>query len=93
MFLYVVDFCDWQPPANSARIISGGILILQLDDCVGDTSVLEARRMEYAPLFADKSDPYFGVGRYVRPIDSSFRLWLHEGAADGSSCDRCNHHT
>jgi len=46
MLPHVVDFCDWQPPANSARIISGGILTLQLDDGVGDTSVLEARRME-----------------------------------------------
>jgi hypothetical protein len=64
-----------------------------LDDGVGDTSVLQARRMEYALLVADMSNPYFGVGRYVRPIDSSFRFWLHEGAADGSSFGRCNQRT
>jgi len=44
---------------------------MQLDDGVGDTSVLQARRMEYALLAADMSNPYFGVGRYVRPIDLS----------------------
>jgi hypothetical protein len=29
------------------------------------------------PLVAHISNPYFGVGRYVRPIDSSLRFWLN----------------
>jgi hypothetical protein len=70
VFRRVVDFCDQQPPANSAPIIAGVILTLQLDEGVGDTAVFKAGRMGYAPLFADMSNPYFGIDRYVRPIDS-----------------------
>src|ERR1700678_2604400 len=38
-------------------------------------------------------NPYFGVGRYVRLIDSSLHFWLNRGAADGSNCEHCDHRT
>jgi catechol 2,3-dioxygenase-like lactoylglutathione lyase family enzyme len=39
------------------------------------------------------SNPHFGIGRYLRPIDPSSCFWFDEGAADGSSCERCNRRT
>jgi len=44
-------------------------------------------------LFTEVSNPYFGVGRYVRPIDSWFRFWFYKSTADGSLCQSCNHST
>ena len=39
------------------------------------------------------SNPYFGIGRYVRTMDSSLRLWLNRAAADRSNCGHRNHRT
>src|SRR5208282_2100593 len=35
-----------------------------------------------ALLSAEMSNPYFGITRYVRPIDSLSRFWLNRPAAD-----------
>src|SRR5271154_4961568 len=52
-----------------------------------------SRLSQLPPLVAHISNPYFGIGRYVRPIDSSSPLWPNRGAADGTNCGHCNHRT
>ena len=42
-----------------------------------------------APLCPQMSNRYFGIDRYVRPIDSSSRLWLNETAAERSNHEHC----
>jgi predicted enzyme related to lactoylglutathione lyase len=43
--------------------------------------------------FGDVSNPHFGIGRYLRPIDLLSCFWFDEGAADRCSCKRRNRHT
>jgi hypothetical protein len=77
-------------PRALRKIVSSGRPTLQLDDGIGDVAVLEAHGIGYALFFGDVSNPHFGIGRYLRPIDPSSRIWWDEGAADGSSWKRSN---
>src|ERR1700751_4333056 len=51
------------------------------------------RGFQWAGSDAHIFNPYLGVGRYVRPIDSWSRVWLDRGAAGRSNCEHCHHHT
>src|SRR5579863_6966836 len=44
-------------------------------------------------FFGDVSNPHFGIGRYLRPMDPLSRFWFDESAADGCSCERSNRRT
>ena len=56
---------------SSDRIGGDGAITLEVLRRINWTMVLGPRGINYAPRRADMSKPYFGVGRYVRPIDSS----------------------
>src|SRR5271163_1221345 len=52
---------------------------------------IESCEIKHAPLGAHTSDPCFGGGRYVRPIDSSSRFWLNWGQVDRRDYEHCSH--
>ena len=75
------------------EIFPSGSPALQLDDGIGDSPVLDAHGIGCVPFFGDVSNPYLGIGRYLRPIDPLSCFWSHERAADGSRCERCDRGT
>jgi hypothetical protein len=54
---------------------------------------LSFKSRRQATLLADFPDRYFGVGRYVGPIDWWFLFWFSLVAIDGIRCESAGHNT